>query len=62
MALAGEPSGTPMGRVVAVRGHMTLLPGGRCHRFQAQRPSVVLLQTIEGPDTVYRWADICQTA
>jgi len=25
-------------------------------------PAVILLQTIEGPDTIYRWADICQTA
>jgi hypothetical protein len=41
---------------------MTLLPAGRCHRFSADRPSVILLQTIEGRDTVYRWADICQTA
>ena len=22
---------------------------------------VILLQTIEGPDTIYRWAEICQT-
>jgi len=62
VALDGDPAGTPMGRVVAGRGHMTLLPAGRCHRFRAERPSVILLQTIEGPDTVYRWADICQTA
>jgi hypothetical protein len=62
VALEGEPPGTPMGRVVAGRGHMTLLPAGRCHRFSADRPSVILLQTIEGRDTVYRWADICQTA
>lgn len=62
VAVEGDPSGTPMGRVVARRGHMTLLPGGRSYRFTAERPSVILLQTIEGPDTVYRWADICQTA
>jgi hypothetical protein len=62
VALDGEPAGSPMGRVVARRGHMTLLPAGRCYRFSAERPSVILLQTIEGPDTVYRWADICQTA
>ena len=49
VALEGEPPGTPMGRVVAGRGHMTLLPAGRCHRFSADRPSVILLQTIEGP-------------
>ena len=58
----GEPEGTPMGRITTGRGHMALLPAGRCYRFSAKRPGVILLQTIEGPDTVYRWADICQTA
>ena len=62
VAVAGEPAGTPMGRITAGRGHMALLPAGRCYRFHAERPGVILLQTIEGPDTVYRWADICQTA
>lgn len=62
IAIDGEPEGNPMGRVVGRRGHMVLLPGGRCYRMQAETPGVVLLQTIEGPDTLYRWADICQTA
>jgi hypothetical protein len=62
VAVDGEPSGTPMGRITAGRGHMALLPAGRCYRFTAERPGVILLQTVEGPDTVYRWADICQTA
>ena len=51
-----------MGHVVAGHGHMVLLPAGRCYRFVAEQPSVILLQTIEGPDTVYRWAEICQTS
>ena len=34
-ALAGEPSGPPMGRVVARRGHMTLLPVGAAYQFHA---------------------------
>ena len=62
VAVDGEPAGTPMGRITARRGHMALLPAGRCYRFSADRPGVILLQTIEGPGTVYRWADICQTA
>ena len=62
VAVDGEPAGTAMGRITAGRGHMALLPAGRCYRFHADRPGVILLQTIEGPDTVYRWADICQTA
>ena len=57
----GEPAGTPMGHVVAGHGHMTLLPAGRCYRFVADQPSVILLQTLEGPDTVQRWTEICQT-
>jgi hypothetical protein len=62
VAVTGEPEGARMGRITAGRGHMALLPAGRCYRFTADRPSVILLQTIDGPDTVYRWADICQTA
>ena len=62
VAVDGEPAGTPMGRITAGRGHMALLPAGRCYRFSAERPGVILLQTLEGPDTVYRWAEICQTA
>jgi len=57
-----EAAETPMGRVVARRGHLTLLPAGRAYRFTAQAPAVVLIQTVEGPDTQFRWAEICQTA
>ena len=59
-ALPGEPEGKKMGRVTAGHGHMTLLPAGRCYRMSASSPSVVLLQTILGPDTIERWAEICQ--
>jgi hypothetical protein len=59
--LRGEPTGRPMGRVRARRGHMTLLPVGAAYQFHAERPSVILLQTIAGEDTQYRWAQICQT-
>jgi hypothetical protein len=61
VGLAGEPDGTPMGRIVATRGHMALLPAGKCYRFHAANPSVILLQTIAGPDTVFKWSEICQT-
>lgn len=62
IAVDGEPDGTRMGTIVAGHGHMAMLPAGRCYRFLADSPSVILLQTIEGPDTVYRWAEICQTS
>ncbi|MGH9047797.1 MAG: hydroxyquinol 1,2-dioxygenase [Acidimicrobiales bacterium] len=59
--LEAEPVGTPMGHVVAGRGHMVLLPAKHAYRFRAAQPSVLLLQTIAGVDTVERWATICQT-
>ena len=61
IAIDGEPVGRPMGRIVARRGHMALLPAGAAYRFNAARPGVILLQTVEGDDTLYRWAEICQT-
>ena len=61
IGLAGTPAGQKMGRVRARRGHMTLLPAGAAYQFRADRPSVILLQTQAGRDTVERWADICQT-
>jgi len=60
-ALSGEPGGAAMGRVIARRGHMTLLPVGAAYQFHAAKAAVILLQTQEGPDTVYRWAEIIQT-
>lgn len=60
IALDGEPEGKPMGRIVARRGHMALLPAGSAYRFHADTPGVVLQQTIAGPDTLFRWAEICQ--
>ena len=60
-ALAGQPSGPRMGTVTARTGHMTLLPVGAAYQFHADRPSVILLQTQEGADTVYKWSEIVQT-
>jgi hypothetical protein len=62
VALDGEPQGRRMGRLTLRRGHQGLLPAGSAYRFTAARPSVMLQQTIAGPDTQYRWAEICQTA
>jgi hypothetical protein len=59
--LRSAPTGKKMGRVRARRGHMTLLPAGAAYQFRASRPSVILLQTLAGKDTVERWDDICQT-
>jgi hypothetical protein len=59
--LEGEPDGPPMGRIVARRGHMALLPANAAYRMRADQPAAVLVQTIAGDDTVERWAEICQT-
>lgn len=59
--LPGNPAGRKMGLVKARRGHMALLPVGAAYQFHADRPGVILLQTMAGDDTQYRWAAICQT-
>jgi hypothetical protein len=61
--LAGEPAGTRLGWIRARRGHMVLLPAGRAYQFQSHgQPAALLIQTIAGPETIERWATICQTA
>jgi hypothetical protein len=55
-----QPSGKKMGRVVLRRGHMGLLPKGAAYRFHAGAPSAMMIQTIEGPETVQKWSRICQ--
>jgi hypothetical protein len=59
IALDGEPVGTPMGHIILRRGHMALLPANSAYRFTATNPSVILLQTIKGDDTIERWSEIC---
>jgi hypothetical protein len=61
IALKSEPQGRRMGRITCRRGHQALLPAGAAYRFTAERPSVILQQALAGPDTEYRWAEICQT-
>jgi len=53
---------TLMGSVTARRGHLTLLPAGRAYRLRSARPAVLLVQTVTGPETEFRWIQICQTA
>lgn len=62
VAVDGEPQGRFMGRIRLKRGHQALLPSGAAYRFvQDGEPGVLLIQTIEGPLTQFRWAEICQT-
>jgi hypothetical protein len=58
--LASLPEGRRMGRIKLGRGHMALLPYGAAYRFVSAAPGVILIQTIEGPETVFKWSEICQ--
>lgn len=55
----GTPVGKKMGRMKLRRGHQALLPAGAAYQFIAEKPGVILLQTLKGPLTVEKWADIC---
>ena len=55
------PPSKRMGRSVLRRGHMALLPKQSAYRFRAAAPSALMFQTIEGPETVFKWNEICQT-
>ncbi len=57
--LGGKPNGPTMGRVTARRGHQVLLPQGAAYQLTSAKPSVAILQTVDGPVTVKRWSEIC---
>ena len=57
--LGAEPNGPRMGRVVARRGHQVLLPKGAAYQLTAPKPAVAIVQTMDGPETVKRWSQIC---
>ena len=59
--LGGDPTGQKMGWVKIRQGHMALLPKGSAYQFRSPKPGVLLIQTIQGENTIERWADICQT-
>lgn len=60
--VGGEPVGRKMGRIHLKRGHEALLPKNSAYRFVKDGgPGVLLIQTIGGELTQYRWAEICQT-
>ncbi|MCC7411537.1 MAG: hydroxyquinol 1,2-dioxygenase [Gammaproteobacteria bacterium] len=58
--LASEPGGTRMGCVRAGHGHMTLLPAGAAYQFRVPGLGVLLVQSVLGPESVEKWAQICQ--
>jgi hypothetical protein len=48
-----------MGYVRLRRGHQALLPAGAAYRFEARETGVLLVQTILGPCSIEKWAEIC---
>ena len=58
--LKSDPDGRKMGRIVLRQGHMAILPVGAAYRFSAPRACTLMIQTIDGPETVHKWAEICQ--
>ena len=58
--LRSDPDGRKMGRIVLRQGHMAMLPVGAAYRFSAERACTLMIQTIDGPETIHRWAEICQ--
>ncbi|HEY6178837.1 MAG TPA: hypothetical protein VIX73_30505 [Kofleriaceae bacterium] len=54
------PPSKRMGKSVLRRGHMALLPKQSAYRLRAAAPAAVVFQTIEGPETIARWTEICQ--
>ena len=61
VALGAEPAGRKMGTIRARRGHMALLPANSAYQFHCDGAGVMIMQTIEGEDTVFKWAEICRT-
>ncbi|SPL69981.1 cupin domain-containing protein [Acinetobacter stercoris] len=58
-AAGSQPEGKPMGYVVLKQGHQAILPAGTAYRFNSQKPSTLLLQTIKGPLSIEKWDEIC---
>lgn len=59
--LAGVPAGQKMGRIILQRGHQALLAPQTAYSFSTKKPVAILIQTIEGPETVHKWGEICQS-
>lgn len=58
--LDGDPKGAKMGTIKLRLGHMALLPVGAAYRFKSDSPATLMIQTIEGPETLQKWAEFCQ--
>ena len=59
--VSGEPAGKAMGWAKLGRGHMCILPVGSAYRIVSEKPATAIFQTVEGKETIQRWAQICQS-
>jgi hypothetical protein len=59
--LAHDPDGRKMGRLVLGKGHMGLLPVGAAYRLHSNNAATIMIQSIAGPETIEKWAEICQS-
>lgn len=60
--LPDAPVGRRMGFMRLGRGHQALLPQDAAYQFRAVREiGVIVLQTILGPCSIERWAQICRS-
>lgn len=58
--ITGSPEGQKMGTITLRRGHMALLPEDTAYRISSEQPATLIIQTIEGAETLHRWSDICE--
>ena len=59
--IAGDPAGKAMGWARLNRGHMAILPVGSAYRIISASPATAIFQSVEGKETIQRWAQICQS-
>jgi hypothetical protein len=59
VAIEGEPAGRKMALVKLGHGHQTILPKGAAYRFRSPAPSCMIQQTMAGPLSIEKWAEIC---
>lgn len=60
--LTAAPIGRNMGFMRLRRGHQALLPKKAAYRFRAtDGVGVIVLQTVVGPCSVQKWAEICRS-
>ena len=58
--LEKKPAGQAMGKIKMRRGHLALLPAKAAYSFRSVGEGVLLIQSMEGPESAVKWREICQ--